>query len=300
MKSAVLALACVLVAVLGLVALAAVSSSADAFSCLPLNVQVAGSVPVSAGLDPEQRANARTIVAAVVARRMPTRAAVIALATAMQESDLRNLSHGDADSVGLFQQRASAGWGSRTSAMDPVQATNAFLARLDGLRDWPLLPLTVAAQDVQHSAYPDAYAKWETVATGIVNALLARPDVADVPAIQLTDAPGLFAVGGELLGKLTAEWPSSFQGGPVVVAAGGGTQAQILNQLMTHQSDLPGTLVIGADSANPEANRRRHHKHQAHRRGTSHPMDAIMRIVGTERTVYWMSDDPSPAANLLA
>jgi N-acetylmuramoyl-L-alanine amidase len=100
---------------------------------------------------------------------------VIALATAMQESTMRNLDWGDRDSVGLFQQRPSAGWGSVEQLTDPWHAARLFYGgasnpnrgNTSGLLDvpnWSSLPLTVAAQAVQISAYPDAYAKWESAA----------------------------------------------------------------------------------------------------------------------------------------
>jgi LysM repeat protein len=100
---------------------------------------------------------------------------VIALATAMQESTMRNLDWGDRDSVGLFQQRPSAGWGSVEQLTDPWHAARLFYGgasnpnrgNTSGLLDvpnWSALPLTVAAQAVQISAYPDAYAKWESSA----------------------------------------------------------------------------------------------------------------------------------------
>jgi cell wall-associated NlpC family hydrolase len=122
-------------------------------------------------LDAAQLGNAATITRVVAGRSLPSRAAVIAVATAYQESGLRNLTHGDAagpDSAGLFQQRPSAGWGTRSQVLDPVHATGAFLDRLTRVPDWPVLPLTEAAQLVQNSALPTAYARWEPLATDVV------------------------------------------------------------------------------------------------------------------------------------
>lgn len=122
--------------------------------------------------DAEQLENARIIHGVAVSRDLPTRAAVIAIATAMQESTLHNYGHlgenNDHDSLGLFQQRPSAGWGTPEEIMDPVYATNAFLDKLIEIDGWETLPLTVAAQKVQVSAYPDAYAKWEPDAVDLV------------------------------------------------------------------------------------------------------------------------------------
>ena len=112
-------------------------------------------------VDLEQAENAALITAISIQRGMPARAASIALATAYQESELYNIDYGDRDSVGLFQQRPSQGWGTVEQAMDPVHATNAFydaLAKVDGYRE---MEITEAAQAVQRSAYPDAYADHE-------------------------------------------------------------------------------------------------------------------------------------------
>jgi cell wall-associated NlpC family hydrolase len=89
----------------------------------------------------------------------------------MQESTLRNINYGDRDSLGLFQQRPSQGWGSPAQVTDPVYATTTFLDRLGQVPGWETLPITVAAQTVQRSAFPSAYAKWEGLAAQLVQAL---------------------------------------------------------------------------------------------------------------------------------
>ena len=119
----------------------------------------------------EQAENASLITAISVRRGLPARAASIALATAYQESDLFNIEHGDRDSVGLFQQRPSQGWGSVEEILDPVYSTNAFydaLLRIDG---YEAMEITVAAQAVQRSGFPDAYADHEADARTIASAL---------------------------------------------------------------------------------------------------------------------------------
>ena len=125
----------------------------------------------AADLSDEQRRNAATIIA--VARDMdaPPRAWVVALATAMQESTLRNINYGDRDSLGLFQQRPSQGWGSPAQVLDPVYSTSIFIDRLLDVPSWDELPVTVAAQTVQRSAFPEAYAKWENLASDLVTQL---------------------------------------------------------------------------------------------------------------------------------
>lgn len=127
------------------------------------------------GLTETMRANASVIIAVGRELGVPDYGIVIALATAAQESTLRNLDWGDLDSVGLFQQRPSSGWGSVEQLTDPAYASRLFYGgpsnpnagRTRGLLDisgWASMPLTVAAQRVQISAYPDAYAKWEASA----------------------------------------------------------------------------------------------------------------------------------------
>ncbi|MEV0262707.1 hypothetical protein AB0I49_15345 [Streptomyces sp. NPDC050617] len=126
-------------------------------------------------LDPEQAANAATIEAVGSARRLPERAVTIALATAMQESGLRNIKHGDRDSVGLFQQRPSQGWGTARQITDPVYSAGKFYDDLVDVDGYERLPLTVAAQAVQHSAFPEAYEKHAADATLLAAALTGRP-----------------------------------------------------------------------------------------------------------------------------
>ncbi|MFB6806023.1 hypothetical protein [Streptomyces sp. NPDC056387] len=116
-------------------------------------------------MTPEQAANAATIAAVGVAKGLPDRAVTIALATAMQESMLRNLDHGDRDSLGLFQQRPSQGWGTPQQIMDPVYSAGIFYDRLAAIKGYSRLPLTEAAQQVQLSGFPQAYAKHEPDAT---------------------------------------------------------------------------------------------------------------------------------------
>ncbi|MFI8453992.1 hypothetical protein [Kitasatospora sp. NPDC085464] len=125
-------------------------------------------------LELPQAANAATIAAVARSRGLPDRATAISLATAMQESKLRNLAGGDRDSIGLFQQRPSMGWGTPEQIADPVYATNKFLDGLVKVPGYTRLPLTDAAQAVQKSGYPQAYAKHETKATLLTSALAGR------------------------------------------------------------------------------------------------------------------------------
>lgn len=122
-------------------------------------------------LSPDQADNAALIAAIAVRRGLPARAATIALATAIQESKLDNLDHGDLDSLGLFQQRPSQGWGTAQQVTDPVYATNTFYDRLVKVPGYATIPVTQAAQAVQRSGFPDAYADHEDAARAFASAL---------------------------------------------------------------------------------------------------------------------------------
>jgi len=125
-------------------------------------------------LDSVQMANAATISAVGVRRKMPERAVVIALATALQESKLENLEHGDRDSLGLFQQRPSQGWGTPEQVRDPRYSSARFYASLKKVKGWKKMRVTDAAQRVQRSAYPNAYQKWADEAEVLAKALTGR------------------------------------------------------------------------------------------------------------------------------
>jgi hypothetical protein len=125
--------------------------------------------------DHDQLANAKAIVDAGKAMNLPPRAWEIAVATSLQESNLRNLgnlgSQNDHDSLGLFQQRPSSGWGTPAQVTDPAFAATSFYNRLVQVPGWDNMALTWAAQKVQVSAYPDNYAKHEAEAGDIIDAL---------------------------------------------------------------------------------------------------------------------------------
>ncbi|MET9303513.1 hypothetical protein ABZX66_29785 [Micromonospora aurantiaca] len=123
-------------------------------------------------LNDEQTKNVKAIIAATKKAGMDERAAVVSIATALQESKLENLGHlgdrNDHDSQGLFQQRPSSGWGTVEQITDPEYSTTAFLKGLKQVDGWQDMPLTKAAQTVQVSAYPDHYAQWEQQAADLV------------------------------------------------------------------------------------------------------------------------------------
>ncbi|SCL32425.1 hypothetical protein GA0070624_4473 [Micromonospora rhizosphaerae] len=123
-------------------------------------------------LNKEQIGNVKAIIAATKKSGMDERAAVVSIATSLQESKLENLGHlgerNDHDSLGLFQQRPSSGWGTPEQITDPQYSTMAFLKGLKQVDGWQDMPLTEAAQTVQVSAYPHAYAQWEQQAADLV------------------------------------------------------------------------------------------------------------------------------------
>lgn len=148
---------------------------------------VAAQVQPVAGLTQAQMENARAIVASGVKQKIPRFGLIVAIATAMQESNLYNVASEvlpesknyphqgtgwDHDSVGLFQQRTSTGWGAVRDLMQPTYAADQFFRALRKVPGWEMLSVTRAAQTVQGSAFPDAYAKHETRATTVVDALL--------------------------------------------------------------------------------------------------------------------------------
>jgi hypothetical protein len=122
-------------------------------------------------MDPEQLLNASIIADVAMRRALPAQAVTVALATAQQESKLRNLDYGDRDSVGLFQQRPSQGWGPKEQLLDPVYASGKFYDALVKVRNWQTLTVAAAAQAVQRSGFPDAYASWQQLGTAVAAAL---------------------------------------------------------------------------------------------------------------------------------
>ncbi|GGN94090.1 hypothetical protein GCM10010112_83080 [Actinoplanes lobatus] len=184
----------------------------------PCAVASSGTAEVD-GWDGDQIANAHTIVTVGMNRGVPQRGWVIAVATAIQESGLRNLSGGDRDSVGLFQQRPSQGWGSPTQLQDPVYATGKFYDKLITVNGWQQMPLTAAAQAVQLSAYPNAYARHEPAATTLIDQVTAGSEtVGDAPcgtvcATGCTNTTAVFA--------RARSWLTAWSGGPVPYLSSG-------------------------------------------------------------------------------
>nr|WP_079083054.1 heavy metal transporter [Streptomyces antibioticus] len=158
----------VLCAVAGYLVVQYVTGGADAPGCKVVSGKGDGA---AYEFTPEQAVNAATITAVGTGRGLPERAVAIALATSIQESGLRNITHGDRDSLGLFQQRPSQGWGTEKQIMDPAYAAGKFYEHLVKVSGYMKMPLTEAAQRVQRSGYPEAYAKHEPDAVLLAAAL---------------------------------------------------------------------------------------------------------------------------------
>ncbi len=122
-------------------------------------------------ISPEQARNAAIIAGMSIKRGLAPRAASIGLATAYQESGIRNLDHGHADSIGLFQQRPSKGWGTIEQIMDPWYSAREFYRAMERIRNWRTKDINDVAQAVQRSGYPDAYRQHEANARALASAL---------------------------------------------------------------------------------------------------------------------------------
>lgn len=212
----------------------------------------------SYALDTDQAADAATIAAVSTRLGMPAGAVVVALAAALQESKLYNLPYGDLDSLGLFQQRPSQGWGTPSEILTPRYAAATFfhhLARVDG---WETLSVADAAQAVQKSAAGAAYAQWEPEATVLTAALTGRvpaafvcripdPATADPATADAVDnagaadpaAPAPPASPADIAAALTADLGPPTLAAPVATTRGW----QVAGWLIAHAGQLGVTTV---------------------------------------------------------
>jgi murein DD-endopeptidase MepM/ murein hydrolase activator NlpD len=208
--------------------------------------------PAGPSLDDEQADNAQVIITVGQQMGVPPRGWVIAIATALQESRLRNLPHlgadNDHDSLGLFQQRPSQGWGTPEQISDPVHASTAFYERLLHVEGWQELPLTQAAQQVQRSAFPDAYARHETQAIRIVAALSGLDCGRISPAGWTRPVPGQIVSGFRTAARPTHYGIDFTDGrGTLVRAAAAGTVTRV-----TCQASLNGAPYSCDVDGSPE------------------------------------------------
>ena len=191
----------------------------------------------SFGLDTDQAANATTIAAVGQRLGLPDHAVTVALATALQESKLYNLPYGDLDSLGLFQQRPSEGWGTPAEIMTPRYAAAVFYLHLEKVAGWQNLPVTIAAQAVQRSADPEAYAQWEEEARVLAQALTGELPAAFSCQIPGKPAPPTPAT--VIAADLSADLGSTTLSGPLAPTRGW----QVAGWLIGHASQYGVTMV---------------------------------------------------------
>lgn len=200
----------------------------------------------SAELATDQAVNAALITAVAVQRGLPPRAASIALATAMQESKLRNIGHGDQagpDSRGLFQQRPSQGWGTEAQVMDPYYAANAFYDALVKIPGYESLEITDAAQRVQRSAYPLAYAQHEDMGRSFASGLSGQTPAAVQCTLRSPQEAGVPATVDSKLALAFGPLVTALEGESVVVEAGGSQAWSVAQWAVANAKDLAVTQV---------------------------------------------------------
>ncbi len=208
---------------------------------------------LSVVLTATQARNASLISAIAVHRGMPAHAATIALAAALQESKLYNLRGGDRDSLGLFQQRPSQGWGTPREILDPVHATNAFYDALDRVPGYASMPVTVAAQRVQRSAYPAAYAVYEPDARALASALTGFSPASfacHLKPSSRTPAPAArraAALRRSLAPAFGTVQVSVAEGSRLEVAASSGPQGWSIASYLVGRAQLLGLSHVGYD-----------------------------------------------------
>ena len=236
----------------------------------------------SVKLNADQMANAATIAAVGLTRGLPDRAVVVALATAMQESELTNLAGGDRDSVGLFQQRPSQGWGTVEQIRDPRYAASAFYNQLVKVRGWEEMRVTEAAQLVQRSAFPEAYQAWADEAQVLGDALVGdRVRCGDVQPRSASrtlrgrprprrSAPACGPTGATWVRSRTAE---------IVLVAGRGPDRLAVRPLARRPFHRDG--VPGSASATRSGPPRAAHGARSRQRRPRPPANVIAEVYGS-------------------
>ena len=205
---------------------------------------VATSGDYSSSLTLEQAGNAAIITGLAVQRGLPARAATIALVTAMQESKLRNLDHGDLDSVGLFQQRPSQGWGTVAQIMDPWYASGKFYDALVKVPNWQTANINDVAQAVQRSGVPDGYAPHESDGRAWASTLSGNT-TAGLTCIDRGSTPGDPTVATGLLQRVWGKAISvQTQGKTLLVTASNATTAWAIAQLSLANTGQAGVVSV--------------------------------------------------------
>jgi len=197
----------------------------------------------SAVVDLEQAHFASIIAGVSVRRGLPPRAASIALATAYQETGIRNLNYGDRDSVGLFQQRPSQGWGTKRQLMDPYYATGKFYDALVKIKDWENADINEVAQKVQLSAHPEAYRDHEADARVLASALTGQSRA----GLTCLDRTGTAGDANELRSSLQRTFgklDDSADGSVVTIRAGGERRAWAYAHFAVANASLYGVTTV--------------------------------------------------------
>ena len=192
---------------------------------------------------PEQSANAATITAVALKRGLPPRAATIANATAIQESKLQNVRFGDRDSLGLFQQRPSQGWGTQAQILDPVHAANKFYDALIKIDGYQSMEITAVAQAVQRSATPQAYANHEQEGRILASTLSGQSPGGIGCRL---DAPTVSTPAESIAASLTRELgvPASVSGANVVATGGSAPQAWAAGSWAVTHAEADGITSV--------------------------------------------------------
>lgn len=167
----------------------------------------------AAKLSEDQRSTVAQIIQIGKERELPPRAWQVAIQAGMTESGLRSLDYGDRDSLGIFQMRPSMGWGTPAQVMDPTYAINKFYDVLEEVPDWERQRPGESAQDVERSAFPDRYHRWEPMAAHLIGnvGLVADPTGCGEGTGLLVPAPSRQA--GEAINFALAQQGKPYQWG---------------------------------------------------------------------------------------
>jgi hypothetical protein len=191
-----------------------------------------------------EQAHFASIIAGVAVRRgLPSRAASIALATAYQETGIRNLDYGDRDSLGLFQQRPSQGWGTRQQLMDPYYATGKFYDALVKIKNWESADINDVAQKVQFSGHPEAYRDHEADARVLASALTGQ----SAAGFSCLDRSGTSGDAKELRTSLQRTFGNiddSADGSVITIRAGSGRRAWAYAHFAVANAHLYGVTTV--------------------------------------------------------
>jgi hypothetical protein len=195
-----------------------------------------------------EQAHFASIIAGVSVRRgLSPRAASIALATAYQETGIRNLTYGDRDSVGLFQQRPSQGWGTKQQLMDPSYAAGRFYDALVKIRNWETEDINDVAQKVQRSGYPEAYNDHEADARVLASALTGQSP-AGFSCLDRTGAAGDVKELRRSLQRTFGNLDDSADGSVITIRARGDRRAWAYAHYAVANASLYGVTTVKIES----------------------------------------------------